>query len=98
MPKVFVVNRGAHDYSAAQKYGDLVFCTTGLLHPYSTSQMVREVEAAMASSSPDDYVLLTSLPTLGAVASALFTFKHGCLNLLLFKDGAYVERRIKFDN
>lgn len=99
MPKVYVVNKGAHDYSAAEKFGTIVFCTEGVLGKYNTSQMVREMQAALADSTADDYLLLTSLSTLCSIASACFALKHkGKLNLLIFKDGQYMERKVVFDN
>jgi hypothetical protein len=95
-PKVFITNRGAHDYSDAERYGELVFCTEGTLGKYNTSQMVREFEAAFADSSSNDYILLTSLTTLCSIACSVFTAKHGRLNLLIFKDDRYLVRRVVF--
>ena len=92
--KVFVVNKGAHDYTDALHYGTLVYCTEGLVGKYSTSQMVREFEQAFANSSPDDYILLTSLTTLCSIACSVFAVKHGKLNLLIFKEDKYVVRRV----
>lgn len=90
--KVFVINRGGHDYSDAERYGDLVFCTDGPVAKFNTSQMVRTFSEQMADSADDDYILLTSLSTMCSVACGVYAVRHGRLNLLLFKDGAYVER------
>lgn len=97
MTKVYVVNKGGHDYSAAEKYGELIFCTEGPLSKYDVGQMYRELREAMALSSPDDYILLTSLTTLCSVAAALFAAKHGRVNFLIFRDDTYVERKIIID-
>jgi hypothetical protein len=98
VPKVYILNRGAHDFSAAEKYGELIYCTDGQLGKYNVSQMVRECEAAMVDSTPADYILLTSLATLCSVACAYFVFKHGRLNLLIYKNDGYVKREVVFDN
>lgn len=96
--KVYILNRGGHDYRAAEKFGEIVYCTEGTLSKYNTSQMLRECSAAMAESSAEDYILLTSLAILCSVACAHFAIKHECLNLLIFKDNDYVSRRLIFNN
>ncbi len=94
MPKVYVVNRGGHDYSAAERYGDLVFCTEGSLSKYDVGQMYREVDESMQDSEPGDFILLTSLTSLCAVAAAIFAHKHGRVNFLIWRDDGYVERKL----
>lgn len=105
MNKVYVTNRGGHDYSAAERYGTLIFCTEGIIPRYNTSHMFREIEQAMSSSTPEDYILLTSLTTLNAIACGYFAHKHGRLNLLLFQarqgktsEGDYLERIVVFEH
>lgn len=95
-PKVFITNKGAHDFSDAEQYGELVFCTEGPVGKYNTSQMVREFKEAFKDSTQDDYILLTSLTTLCSIACSVFVQKHGRLNLLIFKDDRYVSRRVVF--
>lgn len=97
MSKVLVLNKGAHDFSRATKYGEIVYCSEGALDKWNTSQMVRELLPHIKNSSPDDYILLTSLSTLCSIACAMFTQKHGRLNLLIYKDDGYVTRRVVFD-
>ena len=95
--KVYVTNKGAHDYTDALRYGELSFCTDGLVAKYNTSQMVRVFNDAFKDSSPDDYILMTSLTTLCSIACAVFAAKHRRLNLLIFKDERYVLRHVVFD-
>lgn len=94
MPHVYILNDGGHDYSDAARYGELVFCTRGPLDRWDTSQMWRSVTVAMDGSTPEDYILLTSLSTLCAIGSAVFAQKHGRLNLLLFRDEKYLDRTL----
>jgi len=94
---VYILNRGAHNYTDAERFGELVFCTDGTLDRYDTSQMYRELSAAMEDSQEDDYILLTSLTSLCSIASSIFAHKHGCLNLLIHKDAGYVERKLVFN-
>jgi hypothetical protein len=92
--RVYVLNRGGHDYSAAEVFGEVVYCTEGNLSKWDINQMYRIAEENLLDSEPDDYIVLTSLTSLCSIYSAVFAHKHGRLNLLIFKDGGYVERTV----
>ena len=94
-PRVYVVNKGGHDYSAASRFGDLVFITEGTIDRFDTDWMLDRIREAMADSDPSDYIIITSLNTICSLACALFAAKHGCLNMLIFKRGDYITRRHK---
>lgn len=96
--RVFVVNRGPHNYEDAAAFGDLVYCTKGSLPKDDIALMYRELEGPLADSIPEDFILLTSLTSLCSVACAIFAHMHGRLNLLLFSDGRYIPKSITFDN
>jgi len=98
MRNVYIINKGGHDYTDARRYGALIFCTEGPVAKFNTSQMYRAFEESMIDSSEDDYILLTSLTTMCSIACAIFAHKHGRLNLLLFKDGEYIERIVRLEN
>lgn len=97
MPRVYVLNRGPHDYSDAELYGDLVYCTEGSLDRDDTSQMYRELLVFILESDPEDYILLTSLSSLCAVACAMFAARHHRLNLLIYKGDGYISKILHFD-
>lgn len=92
MPNVYIVNRSAHDFSAADKYGNIIFLSEGPMNRYATNSMIRQFEVAMRESEGSDYIVPCSLNVMNAIACAIFAHKHGKLNLLLFKDGSYIER------
>lgn len=94
---VYILNRGPHDYTPAEQFGSLEFCTSGSIDRNDIAQMYRECSSAMRDSQPDDYIVLTSLASLCSVACSIFAMKHGQLNLLIFHDGAYIERTIYLD-
>lgn len=98
MPKVFVTNRGGHDYTAAERFGELVYISDGLLRKDQTSQMFRLCQEAMGDSSADDHLLITSLASLCSIAAGYLVAKHGRLNLLVWNDGQYVARSISFNS
>lgn len=97
MSKVYIVNKSNHDFSAAMDYGELVFLSEGPVNRYSTNNMLRTFTEKMKDSSGKDYIVPCSLNIMNSIACALFTHKHGKLNLLLFKEGFYIERNHVFN-
>ena len=96
MNKVFIVNKSSHDFSAAKHYGEVIYLSEGPMNRYSTNNMCRVFLDKMKDSTPDDYIVPCSLNVMNSIACAIFAHKHGKLNLLLFKDGSYIERNHKF--
>lgn len=101
MRKVFIVNDSGHDFSAAEKFGELIVMSTGLLDKYNLTGMKRRFEPHILTSKPTDYILHTGPSVMSALACSMFTALHGRLNILLWKaeqDGrdCYVYRRIVF--
>ena len=94
MARVFVVNKGGHDFSGAERFGELVFLSEGQLSKFAVTKIYRQFAMKFRGSSPQDYVLLTGLTTMSCIACSCFTFLHGKLNLLLYKDGRYIERTV----
>ena len=97
-PKVYIINKGGHDYSPAQEFGELVFLTEGTINVFAVSNMYRTMSDVINASSADDYLLLCGPPTLQSIACSMFTFKHGRLNLLQYRDGRYRPTEIVMDN
>lgn len=83
-PKVFCVQQNQHDYSAAEKFGDLCF-----ILPFEanlalvTQPMVRRLRDALRSFTPRDYLLLTGDPiAIGAAVSIASKRFNEPINLL----------------
>ena len=103
MSKVFVVNRGGHNHTDAERFGELIFMSEGTINRYAVSQMYRQFVDHLKDSTEDDYILITGLSVMASVACSVFARIHGRLNLLLFKssqsgeEGRYVERTVMLD-
>lgn len=98
MPKVYIPNQGPHDYTDAERFGELIVCTKGSLDKFDTSEMYRELVDAMQDSEPEDYILLGSLTSLCCVACSIFSAKHWRVNLLIHRSDGYVERSLFLNN
>ena len=92
MRKIYVINKSAHDFSEAKKWGELVYCTKGRMNRFNTNDMIRKFKDSMKNSKKEDYILPCSLNIMNSIACAVFGARHKALNLLLFKDGEYIER------
>lgn len=95
--RVYVVNKSAHDFSEAEQYGELVFITKGRLNRFNVNDMHRQTIESLEGSSEFDYIVPCSLNVLNSIVCATFAVKHKRLNLLLFKQGDYIERNIVFE-
>ena len=91
MTKVFIVNKAPHDFRPAEQFGELVFLSEGPMNKYHTNNIFRQFLDRMKDSSESDYIVLCSLSVMNAIACAIFSWKHGTLNLLLYKAGTYIE-------
>ncbi len=95
MPTIYIVNQGGHDFSSAEDWGSpITFLSKGSISPFQTNNMYREFAEILNESKSDDYIVPCGLPTMSLIACAIFSLKHGRLNLLLFRNGKYIERRI----
>ena len=98
--KVFIINKGVHDYTAAEPFGELVFLSIRNLKKFATSQIYRIFMPILRKSDPEDYILPTGLLSANLVATYIMTQLHERVNLLLFKPGKggrkeYIERILK---
>jgi len=96
--KVLVPNRGGHDYSAAEQFGELVFVTTGHINRFATGKIYRECMTAVQDSSPDDYIMEVGPSICVTILAACFARQWGRLNLLIFSDGEYMPRELNIDS
>lgn len=94
---VYIVNASGHDMSDATRFGVLVPITSGEVDRYNVNWMLRRAAKVLRNSGPEDYILLTSLNILCSIVVATFARKHGTLNLLLFRNGRYMERNLSID-
>lgn len=95
-PKVFIPNKGFHDYQRAERFGELVYITEGSLNRFEINQIARQCADALRDATAGDYLLISSLPAISAIASAMFAVRFGRLNLLLHdgRTGEYVSRSV----
>ena len=94
--RVYIPNKGAHNYAAAKEFGELIFCTDGYINRFAIGTAVRAIEFAMTDATMNDYLLITGLPVLNMLAAGIFVKKFSRLNLLLHDNntGRYTVREV----
>lgn len=102
MAKVFVVNKGTHDYSDARRFGELVFMSEGAINKYEVNSIFRQFDPYLSASTPEDFILQTGPSIMFSVAAVMYALLHEQLNTLIWKPsrgggpGRYTERRMDF--
>jgi hypothetical protein len=81
--KVWIPNRSFHDFSDAERFGELHYLTEGEVRG-SPNLLARRIHERLTNASEDDYLLISSLSILNVLAAAFLSRRFGRLNLLLF--------------
>ena len=89
---VYIPNKAYHDYSDAERYGELRFLTEGVVNRFDIEKLAKAVKEGLADAQEDDYLMISSLAVLNAIGAAFFAHRFARVNFLLFKEGRYVER------
>lgn len=98
MKTVYVVNKGGHDYSDAERYGQIAYLTEGHASRLNIGEMYRACAELLNSSKPDDYILVAGMTQTSCVATSIMAYKHGRVNFLIFDGTRYVERTLVLGN
>lgn len=99
MAKVYIVNKGSHDYSDAEQYGEIIILSeAGKISRHSPSTIFIEFMKELKNSSIDDYLLLSGLSLVNAIAAAIMSRLHGKVNFLIYHQSrrTYIKRDISF--
>lgn len=97
-PRVFIPNKGAHDYTAAEQFGDLVFITEGTINKFAIDTYYRTAIDFMKDAEPQDFLLVTSLNSACSICAAILSRRFGIVHFLMFRRNKYIERTIHVDN
>ena len=99
MPKVYVVEKGAHDYTRAEDYGQIVymFDKEHTANVFAPDKLVREIKEKLLDSTPDDFLVLSGSMLPAALVFFEWLDRHGSCGILLysFKNANYELRTIR---
>lgn len=85
--KVFITNRGWHNYDKAAQYGELVAVTIGHVDLSATDRLEEKIQFSLRAADSADYLLLSGAPVINALAQAYLMAKFGFVNLIYHDPG-----------
>lgn len=96
MPKIYIVNKAGHDFSSAEKFGELVPVTTGNINVFRPDRDLFRLQQVLKDFRPDeDYLLLSGnvFANAMAVAFILFDNDYDKIRFLVYdaKNNTYLE-------
>ena len=100
MPKVFVSNYAGHDFTEAEKYGELVFITKGYVSFQSLDRVLYVCAANQITASEDDWFLVSGSNVITLFAALVWLVRFDKVKLLVHDvktDNAYREMIITKD-
>lgn len=97
-PRVYIPNKGSHDYSKAKQFGDLVFITEGFRDKFALDKFFQRAVKTMHDASPDDYLMITSLNSICCICASILAYRFGALRMLLHRGNRYVEKVVVVSN
>jgi hypothetical protein len=97
-PVVYVVNKGGHDVTLAERFGDLEFLTEDKVNIFSTDRLIAEIKEKLKSFNPEtDYLLLSGAILINILAiRILLNNGYKSINVLIYNFQAkkYIIRSI----
>jgi len=98
MPKVYILNRSGHDFSSAEKFGELKFVNEGHYNIFNIGAVVTLLRNNLISpfKVEEDFLVMSGSPMVAAIAFSLLIPMKGSVNVLLFdaKQKVYTNRTI----
>lgn len=92
--RVYVPNKSYHDFADAERFGKLIFLTSGMVRRLHINQLYRECSEGMKDAQEDDYLLVSSLAILNAICASILAHKFGKVNFLMWSPNGYVARTV----
>jgi hypothetical protein len=88
--RVYVSNYGNHDYTKAERFGELHPVTKYRVDIMHTDRLIGEIEEALAEAKESDHLLVSGNPAITAICVFIWLAKFKEVNLL-FWDALYQD-------
>lgn len=93
-PRVWITNRGFHNYDSATKYGRLTAITVGGLDLRHLERLEADVQRVLSRALDSDYILLSGAPIVQVLCIGYMYRRFGHVNVIDYDNGTkqYVTR------
>ena len=96
--KVFILGDGGHDYSDAERFGDLTLIDIPPTVKWDMSAVYDILKRELKDSTADDFIIISHMTSICCIATAIMVEWYGKVNYLTFYKGRYSEKTISLDN
>jgi len=79
---VWIINEGGHDYSEAEKFGNLIPVTVGAINPFNPDRIMINVRSIFELAKVDDWILISGNQMVCMVMFAMWIERFGSANIL----------------
>lgn len=83
MPRVFITNVAGHDFSKAEKFGEITWITKGWVPLQSLDRIKFLVTEKLVDVKPEDFLLLSGTQVVCVVAALVWHNKLGYIKMLV---------------
>lgn len=83
-PRVYIVNFAGHDFSDAQRWGEIKKIVDGYVRLDHPDRILYEIAEVLTHSESKDWLLPSGLLLVNILAALAFYEKHGCARLLVY--------------
>lgn len=92
--KVYVLSKGGHDYSDAERFGKLVFLDIPSYLKWDIDSLYRELQNGLRDANRDDLFIVSNLASHCCVATAILVEWFGQVNFLIYRKDRYEEKKL----
>jgi hypothetical protein len=96
--KVYVLSDGGHDYTDAERFGELVFLNIPRHARWDVARLYEELQEGLKDATSDDLFIVSHLASHCCVATALLVEWFGKVNFLIYRKDKYEEHRLVVNN
>ena len=91
---VYILSKGGHDYSDAERFGKLVFLGIPSHLRWDMTKLRTELESKLEDAEEDDLFIISHLTSHCCVATAILTEWFGKVNFLVYRKDKYHEANL----
>jgi hypothetical protein len=95
---VYVLSKGSHNFSDAERFGELVFLDISPLARWDTNRLYLELMEGLKDATEDDLIVVSHLASHCCVATAIMIEWYGRVNLLIYRKDKYEENKLITDH
>ncbi len=79
-PIVWLINKGGHDYSDAERFGRVMAMTTKSINPFSPDRLMVVLSSRIRQASEEEFIVIGGSPMLNGIAISMWLVRFPKMN------------------